>query len=186
MKNEKIQAIKLILLGLAEYFQTSLTANQLAMYADDLEDLEIEELARAVKFLRRDPSNKFFPRPSAIREIVFGNAKDEALEASNRIVEAMSRFGHTNPERAKEFIGELGWRVVEREGGWINLCRTVQSYDMLPAFKAQWRELARATSLRVSSGRDLEPPKLKLESKNQLVRLAELMPKQKDKDGSLD
>lgn len=147
----KIQAIKLLLNGLAEYYGTMLTPNRLSMYAEDLDDLELDEIGRAIKLIRRDPAQNFFPLPSKIRECIKGNARDEALEASNRIVQAMGKFGWTNPEGARAFIGELGWRVVEREGGWQGLCQRTTD-DALPTFKAQWRELAAATLRREQAG----------------------------------
>jgi hypothetical protein len=157
---QKLQAIKKLLLGLAAYYEKALTPAQLGMYAEDLEDLELEAIGRAIRNVRRDPSQKFFPLPAVLRALIVGDRRDEALEASNRIVQALSSYGWTNPERARQFIGELGWRVVEREGGWENVCRAVQSYDDLGTLKAQWRELARSILARADSGRGDQAPAL--------------------------
>lgn len=136
---EKLKQIKKLLIGLAEYFSRELTPGQLAMYADDLVDLDIEKLATAIQLVRKQ--NKFFPMPSEIREAAIGSVRDEALEVASSIAAAMSRYGWNNSERARAFIGPVGWRVVEYEGGWENLCASVQNEE-IGTRKAQWREMA--------------------------------------------
>lgn len=153
------QEIKKILIGLAEYYGINLTPAQLEMYSEDLLELSLEQITLAVKTIRKDPAQKFFPRPSLIIEAALGSNKDAAIEATNRIVQAMSMFGWTNPESAKKFIGELGWRVVEREGGWKSMCEKT-TYDDLPILKAQWRELAISTNNRHRSGQDNIAPSI--------------------------
>jgi len=152
----KHKEVKKIMVGLAEYYQTTLTPGQITMYADDLVDLGLEEIAAAIKRIRQNPTITFFPRPSIIRQEIFGSVKDDALEASSRIVQAMSKFGYTNPEKAKLFIGSVGWRVVERDGGWGSICRNVTT-ESLPIYKAQWRELAASTIRRIKLGIDGAP-----------------------------
>ena len=167
--------IKKLLIGLAEYFEKALTPGQLSMYSEDLEEFTLEEIGLAIQAVRRNPAQKFFPLPASLREEIVGNARDEALEASNRILEGMTRFGYTNPERAKQFIGELGWRVVEREGGWQYLCQRVQGDD-LPILKAQWRELAAATIRRGNAGIDSAPALPKFERKAEFTAISALIP----------
>lgn len=159
MTSDKTKTIKKLWIGLAEYYRMNLTDNQLTMYAEDLEDLEISEVAQAFKRIRREELFEFLPLPAKIRSMILGSTKDLALDASNLIVEAMSRFGYTNPESARAFIGELGWKVVQREGGWQSLCERTTNDD-LPILKAQWRELAGALYRRDQTGRGHEPPGL--------------------------
>lgn len=137
--------VKKILIGLAEFYGVTLSTNQLAMYSEDLMDIEPEKLMAAVKLTRK--SEVFFPKPAVIRQKVFGNTNDVALEIANKIVESMSRFGWNNSQMAKEFMGEIAWDIVVREGGWANLCERTKSSD-LPTLKAQWRGLAAALSVR--------------------------------------
>ena len=139
------QQIKLILNGLAEYYGVTLTPGQLAMYSEDLADIPVEALVRAISLVRQ--SETFFPKPAVIRSKVFGSDQDAALEASNKIVEAMGRFGWTNSEQAREFMGEVAWDVVKREGGWTALCERTKNDD-LPILKSQWRNLARVVVIR--------------------------------------
>lgn len=146
----KIQEIKMLLNGLAEYYRTNLTAAQLAMYSEDLEDLTMDQIASAIKKIRMDKSEKFFPLPARIRELAIPGVDEdgEAREAAAAIVTAMIRFGSPNADRARAFMGEVAWAVVQMEGGWSHLCSTVQN-DELAILKAQWRELAKVARARL-------------------------------------
>ncbi|WP_289460478.1 hypothetical protein, partial [Klebsiella pneumoniae] len=64
----------------------------------------------------------------------------KAQEVSGRIREAISKFGYANQQDAREYIGSLGWKVVERFGGWIYLCEN-HGLDLNPlTFFAQARD----------------------------------------------
>jgi len=62
-------------------------------------------------------------------------------DIAGRIEESISRFGFYNSEQARKSIGELGWKVVEKSGGWEQICEGTTN-DMLPSCRKQWRELA--------------------------------------------
>ena len=49
---------------------------------------------------------------------------EEAKEAVERIIKAISKYGWMQMEKAKEFIGALGWKCVDMEGGWERVCST--------------------------------------------------------------
>lgn len=176
MNAQKLKELKKLYIGLAEYYRVEITPGQLNAYAEDLFDLDLDLVAAAISRIRKTPGNVFFPLPAVIREAVQGSARDEAIEASNRIVQAMSRFGWNNPEGARNFIGELGWRVVEREGGWQSLCQRTTNEE-LPTLKAQWRELAAVTQRRMVSGIDNAAPQLPGQDKKQLTHIAGLIGK---------
>jgi hypothetical protein len=173
--NAERNQIMALFVALGEFYRVDVKRHQAEMYAKAVEDIPMDDIARAMEAVQR--TSKFFPMPVEIRELALGSAKDEALEAANRIVEAMHRFGWTNPDRAKTFIGALGWRVVEREGGWTALCQRVDSDD-LPILKAQWRELAAATLRRGASGLHDSAPALGITKQKQerLVSLAAMLP----------
>lgn len=139
MNADKMLEIKTILVGLAEYYGITLSPNQLSMYAEDLQDLSPQELKICIKIIRT--TSNYFPRPSVILEAARGNYKDHGIELSNRIIEAMTKFGWSNPDQAKNHIGELGWKIVQQAGGWARICET-SSDEQLPILRAQWRELA--------------------------------------------
>lgn len=153
--------MKKLLIGLAEFYGETLTPSRLNMFAQVLSDLAPSDVERAIALLTRDPRITRMPLPAHIRQAVRPDANPEhdALEASNRIVEAIGRFGYYNPRDARDFIGELGWRVVEREGGWETVCENTTT-RMIPTLKAQWRELAKALYARAQRGVDDIPPAL--------------------------
>lgn len=176
------------LTALAQLCNFSLSPTILELYDTNLRRLGYQALCNAIdQVIIRRKSRDPFPSISEIAGIIEPSTDPEleAIEAANRIVEAITRYGYTNPERAKEFIGELGWRVVTREGGWENICRSVQSYDALSTHKAQWRQLAKATLLRGGSGSDSAPalpaPKSK---KTGLTAVTDLIPQISHKKGS--
>lgn len=128
------------------YYQLKLEGHVISMYAKDLSDLLLEDVLEAYKKYRQYPKNTRFPLPSQIRNILNQNINDEdkARDATGRIITAISKYGYSNPIEAKEYIGNLGWKVVERQGGWSTLCERVQN-DQIPIYQAQW--IKYATSL---------------------------------------
>ena len=150
--------LKKLLIGLAETFGTSLSEQRMSIYVEILKDVPIVELQRAVKEILTDPAQKFFPLPAAILERVAPqlDPEHEAIEAANRVVQAMADFGWNCPAEAEVFIGSLGWKIVEREGGWAHLCESVMRSE-IPTRRAQWRELAKAIQARAKAGLDHAP-----------------------------
>ena len=47
---------------------------------------------------------------------------EPSLQIAERIVRGMQLFGAYKNEEAKEFIGKLGWKVVQNNGGWQEMC----------------------------------------------------------------
>lgn len=133
-----------ILGALGEYYDKPLTATQLAMYSEDLMDLEPSELTAAILTYRNDPRNTRFPLPPQLKAAIGTvlNPEDEAVQIVARILMAIGQIGPYRTEEAKAAIGEVGWRVVQAEGGWGAVC-DVQTDD-LPIRKAQWRNLAKS------------------------------------------
>jgi hypothetical protein len=152
------KGIKKVLIGLGEFYNEHLSDARLAMYAAILSDCDACGVEESAMTLMRDPTQTRMPVAAVIRDraMGFSNPDHEAIEAASRIPEAMKRFGYPDSTAAREFIGELGWRVVEREGGWEKLCHRVTT-DQLPTLKAQWREMAKAVSGRSRNGSEDAP-----------------------------
>lgn len=85
--------------------------------------------------------------------------RDEAMEAASRAIAALSKFGYTNPDRAKEFIGELGWEAIRLMGGWTRLCETTTP-DQNEILRAQLRDLCVSVSKKSRAGLSDTPPQL--------------------------
>ena len=88
---------------------------------------------------------------------------DNAREAAERIVHAVSRYGWSNLTLAKEYIGELGWKCVEMQGGWQTVCSEV-THENQGFLKAQYREYCRTLIHRGRKGILELPPAIPRES----------------------
>lgn len=172
--NPKRAQIMALFVALGEFYRIDVKRHHAEMYAKAVEDLSPDQISRAMEQVQR--TSKFFPMPSEIRELALGSPKDEALEAASRIIEAVSRYGWTNPERARSFIGELGWLVVERDGGWTRVCETLTNQNQATV-KAQYRELAAALMRRGAAGLGNQAPRLtRSDNKQQLTSIAAMLP----------
>lgn len=148
--------------GLAVMCGFGLTPEVIGLYDKHLSALGYEALCRALDEIivsrrSRDP----FPSIAEIRERIEPkiDPESEAIEAANRIYQAVCRISPYESEYAKAHIGELGWQVVLREGGWMSLVESITDYEQVGTRKAQWRQLAKALYLRAKTGQ-FDAPKL--------------------------
>jgi hypothetical protein len=143
----------------AAYYRVKLDDEVLKMYAEDLSDLELMEVQEAMRLYRKNPKNRHMPLPAQIREMLEPQLDDDALarDAASRIVAAVSKFGWCNSSDAKAYIGELGWRVVDRHGGWLYVCENLGRSLDVGMFQAQARELAK-TQIQFSRAGNLDTP----------------------------
>lgn len=132
-----------IVIGLAEYYDKELSPAQVAMYVHDLKELDPQELFQAVIRYRNDPKNDRFPLPAKLKAmLIFPDSDDDqARDAASRIIAAISKFGPYQPKQAMEYMGELGWLVVQRQGGWLSVNETL-TFQNQGILQAQWRDLA--------------------------------------------
>lgn len=123
-------------------------------------------------FLKAASDLTEWPAPATIKRICLGSNKtdeENGQEIASRIEGAIIKFGYNSPERAKEFVGELGWQAVLQCGGWVHVCE-VKS-DELPSSRKQWREVATLVSKNFFTlGANL-PPALP-EAKNPVLQAA--------------
>lgn len=142
--NQKIFYAKLT--GLAAMVSNfTLIEETIELYDQHLEPLGYERVCRAldriiVERSSRDP----FPSIKEIRMIIDPelDPDQEAMVIASKIVGAVARIGPYQSELAQHVIGEVGWRIVQCEGGWENICQTL-TYDNQSTLKAQWRNLAK-------------------------------------------
>lgn len=180
MRSEEgdLKAFGVGMYSLAAATGTSLTKEAVMGYYNVLKKYDMSQVISAMELLMTEltPGQRF-PVPRQIIE-KFQPVKDEdseAREAAGRIVAAVSRFGWPNPERAKEYVGELGWAVVERQGGWVTVCE-VLTPENVGQMQAQWRDLAKSVQKRTKMGIGDEPPKLpEPENRGGLVGMESLM-----------
>src|SRR5688572_29470913 len=99
----------------AGYYRQRLDDVVLRMYADDLADLDFAEVKAAMDAYRKNPKNRVMPLPAQIREIVEPEVDPDsaAREVAARITHAIVKFGWCNPVAAANYIGSVGWDIVE-------------------------------------------------------------------------
>jgi hypothetical protein len=137
------QDLARVIKNTATYYGRELKPEVLSMMCDDLADLPIDDVIAAYNAYRRNPKNRAFPLPAQIIEIVCPEQhvshEDQAAEIAARIVGAVTRYGWNNSKYAQEFIGPVGWGVVERQGGWAHLCQNLGVTIDPSTFQAQVR-----------------------------------------------
>jgi len=153
-------------------FDKPQTPQRLTIYTEDLSEYDSKSVIMAIREIRK--RCKFFPALSEIIDLVKnpGLPTDEqAILIANEIIECLSRFGANNVKELQAFLGPEKYGVIERAGGWTNLCMV--TYQELPSTRAQLRELAKAylnRSKLESSGGPLvintEPIKTQLQKVN--------------------
>lgn len=149
----------------------------IAMYAEDLADLPQDLCITAYSKYRRNPKNKTFPLPAAIREIVCPedniSIEAQAREIAARICGAIPKFGWCNQNEAMNHIGPAGWQTVERQGGWNYICQNMGININPTSFQAQIRDQI-AANLQYGS-LALEAKIHSLPSPTGLMQLGEIM-----------
>lgn len=149
MNFEERKHVQKLMVVLAEVYNRQISQAAIGVMADALMDLDGAAVVTALKKYISDPNSKGFPMPGQIRSMVSPEMSSDqlAVEAASKIVEAMAKFGWTNADNARTFMGEIAWDVVTREGGWTALCERTNNDD-LPFLKSQWRELAKVVAIR--------------------------------------
>jgi hypothetical protein len=138
--------VKEIIILTASYYEKAISPQVLEMYVGDLTDLPESKVIAAYHAYRKNHKNRQMPLPAQIREMVEPVADNDsaAKEIASRIQSAVSKFGYTNPSEAKLFIGSVGWKIVDRYGGWAVLCQNLGTVLDIGTFHAQVRDLAKA------------------------------------------
>lgn len=160
MTEDEKKKVKAGYVALSAYYQRPLEDYVLRMYAEDLEDMPFGVVIDAMIQWRKNPKNRTLPLPAELRNQVTPALTDEqlAIESVARIVQAMSKHGSYNPDAAREFMGDLAWEVVKREGGWVKICATENKE--LPFLKSQWLKVALSVQAQSRAGKLGDAPRL--------------------------
>jgi hypothetical protein len=176
---QELVELKRLIIFVAEYYGRELKPQTVTMMASDLEDLPFAEVKAAYERYRRDGKNDRFPIPGVIREVARPTVSNrgKATEAAARIIAAIRKHGWNNPLPAREYMGELAWKVVEMQGGWMAQC---ESSDPTGVLQAQWTKLAEAI-LEKGAAVDVPPglpkPDKPREVGDGMARIMDLLPK---------
>ena len=151
--------LKALIIATSAYYGQQVRDDAIKLYVEDLADLEFSDVSRMIGELRRDPRTRGFPLPAVIRDRLRPAVSEDNLgrEVAGRIISAVVRFGWCNPSQAREFIGDLGWRVLsDLQGGWRSFCETL-NHDNVTTMQAQLREQV-VTTIRLSRSGELNQP----------------------------
>lgn len=108
---------------------------------------------------------------------------DTAVEVAGRIWTAISKFGQYRALDAAGWIGEVGWYVVQNNGGWQRICETALSKDQ-GIWKAQLRDHAAAAIRRQRAGLLNAPPTFGEASNRVAGLVGQVLKKSEDYDVS--
>jgi len=165
-------------IGIAEIYGRELSKAALGMFLEATSDLDQAKVLAALKNWVKVSKHMRYPLPAEIREMIAPVVDDETIakEIASRISQTVSSCGYSNQQAAKTLIGELGWAVVERWGGWQYICENLGTTMDLGTFQAQARDLTKAMLKIEKSERQIMSSDLHLSGK--LSSILEIASKQ--------
>lgn len=155
-----MQKIKVFLAKLADAYGYAITPARAAIYAEMLAEHGEIDFDATLKTLLATQDR--FPSVSAILDAA-NSYEVEASGASNRIFEAVGRFGYPNALEAAEWLGPFCWLIVQKLGGWRSVCEQCNVKNR-GVWIAQARDLAATVKMQevaeASGDPQIEPGKV--------------------------
>lgn len=135
--------------SMAALYGHSVTLENVRQFIDILQKFSpgtYQEYMKAFTRFATDKKNQRFPIPAQIIALMGDqlSVETQAVECASRIRAAVGKFGWAQPTEAKNYIGDLGWLVVGRSGGWTYLCENLGASLSVLTYQAQARELAKS------------------------------------------
>lgn len=145
-----------LLKALAIITNKDITRTIYEVYWAGLKDLSIEQVEQAV-FNYLSGVQPFFPTIGQLRQQLQVSEESEVRIVEAKIREGICRIGYYDHQnKAKEFIGDLAWQVVQLCGGWQEVCKT----ENIEMASPKWREIARSLIERNRLGIENQLPRL--------------------------
>lgn len=173
---DRLQQIKALWIGFAEFYREAITPNQIRMYAEQLaEEFNDQEIAIAMNEYKRNPENTRMPLPAQLMASVRPkeNENDIGRVCAGLIITAIGKFGSYRSQEAREFMGELAWSVVTFQGGWQGICGL--DSDTIKAEQPRWRDMAMSLNKRAKLGTLHTAPALPKLDEDRLKKALEVM-----------
>lgn len=146
MNDREFVELKKLIIYVSDYYGRELKPETITMMANDLREFSLEEVRKAYEKFRKEDKLFKFPMPAQIISIIrpLPSGEDQAKEIAARITHAVSKYGYPNGKEARIYIGEIGWKIVERKGGWNYICQNLGTHALnAGTFEAQVREQAK-------------------------------------------
>lgn len=139
----------------------------LKLMLDAISDLEADRVLQAFREWVNDKKSTRYPTPGQLRALVrpSPDPRSMAIATSLRVREAISKFGWCNARSAREYVGESGWKFVERFGGWLHLCENLGVNLNENTFLAQARDAIESDISLNKIGFDTDQPLLEQQNK---------------------
>lgn len=159
MTSTEKENIAKILPVMAEIAGATFSTAAIIMMVESMDDLDYATVIQTLTNWQR--TEKKFPHPSDIRAKVMPEMdnKDDAILVANLIITAVSKYGYTNPEQARKFMGDLAWETVIKMSGWKHICETL-TIDNEGIIRAQIRGMAEVVSKKAKRGELDQTPQL--------------------------
>lgn len=120
--------LKKKLLTLAEAVGTEITENRADIYWEIFKDYPDEELTKALNLSLK--TNKFFPKPAELIELIEGSPSDKSLQAWQAALNSVSKVGVYN---SPKFEDKIITAIILDMGGW-------EAYCNMPTKENPWKE----------------------------------------------
>ena len=147
MTKQDREGFATLMLGIGETYGESVSDVRIEVYFAALADLDLADVRQAATVLVR--TQKFFPRPSELREAVNGSQDDRAELAWMKLLVLVRRIGYVGTDgkgAAPDFDGDLALKraALELYGGWQRLCASLPAdgpelLGFAKQFKASYR-----------------------------------------------
>lgn len=124
----EIKTLEGLMIFMCEYYSREISKDMAELMASDYrsEGFIVGEVLNAWNQWRKRPNCVRMPTPGDLLGILKPqlNPREEAIRRLAKIKESVRKFGWPSPGKAKEYLGEIIWRDVERMGGWKHLCES--------------------------------------------------------------
>lgn len=161
--------------------RVQLTPLHFEVYDDAFREvgLTYDLAAQATKRLLQRAKSWQMPTPAQVIDEAMPKVQaiDEANNVAGLIIKAIRDHGYMRPAEARAAIGEVGWAVVDRFGGWFVVCSGDHDIGQM---RAQMRDAAKAVLEIARVREDINlPPSLPspVQSAVKLIASSKEMPK---------
>lgn len=124
------------------------------IYVGGLREYGLEKAYQALIEIAKEDGFQRIPTVRRIKEAMgVGEIsdRDQGVLISGRIWSAISRYGYMRGTEAREYVGDVGWAVVNMLGGWGPLCENTMIGEQ-HVFMAQTRDLVQSILIHGKAG----------------------------------